>query len=660
MKSSSVFKLIKQQLKNLALLSIPLIPTTALADETVATVLPEVVVTGTLAPTLVKNLPATVQVIGTEEIERSGAKHLGDIFERLIPGYFLAQPGAFQSFGMRGFNSSKETGISISDHVLILIDGNKAGIGNPSFFVLGNVERIEIVRGPSSVVYGGSASGGVINLITKRGQGERSGSIGFSGGSFDAIAGDVSVQSGLVADSLGYALALQSSHRDNYKSGDNQDYENTAYHNVAVSAIGTARGDKTELSLIFNHNSAYNHGSPGGGTFLTPNDSVDNKNYYTNIEFKHRFKYDIDLLISAFHTQNNYTFHDATFAFDKSNYEGKNTGARTITSIPTWDFGTFSLGAEYNINTLEHDGITYAPDVEYGILGLFAEQKIEIGDLSIVAGLRYDHYSLETKETQGLVSISPATDSFSHLTWRIGAVYWLTDWLGLRASAGTSFVAPTADKLAGTYATAFGSYIGNPNLEPEKSWTAEAGFEIDYKPINFSFAYFYTDYDNRIGLTPLDPSNPWGPQTYDNFDSQEISGLEFLASANFNLPLGNKELNIIPYFNGEYFLNRKDENNETIVDLPRYNFVAGLGLGTEIFVPVWLDFNARFTGHQESSFPDEYYKSFVIYNAKLTVTPFKNFDVYLDVDNLSNEDYAYKIGYPMPGLSMVLGFDYKF
>ncbi|MFP4316606.1 MAG: TonB-dependent receptor plug domain-containing protein, partial [Desulfovibrionales bacterium] len=172
----------------LFLCCIPLVftfPAQAETEPELQDTLPELVVTATAEPVPSKDLPVHVQVITREEIVRIGAKSLNDVLIRNHPGYFYNVPG-ITSVGIRGFRSSGfGAGPDIKNRTLILIDGHRAGIGNISLIPVDNVERIEVVRGPGSVLYGASAIGGVINVITRKGEGPPRAVIGGEYGSFD-------------------------------------------------------------------------------------------------------------------------------------------------------------------------------------------------------------------------------------------------------------------------------------------------------------------------------------------------------------------------------------------------------------------------------------------------------------------------------------------
>ena len=123
----------------------------AAAEEPVVTRLPELVVTATAEPALTTEVPVHVQVISREEIELSGAETLDQVLVRKHPGFIFKIPG-LTNVGVRGFRTGITAGPDIKNRTLILIDGHRAGIGNISLIPMENIDRVEVVRGPGSVL----------------------------------------------------------------------------------------------------------------------------------------------------------------------------------------------------------------------------------------------------------------------------------------------------------------------------------------------------------------------------------------------------------------------------------------------------------------------------------------------------------------------------
>ena len=632
--------------------------------------LPEVVVTAAAEPAEVRKLPSTVQVITAETLERTGAETLSDVIERYVPGNGTVQPGAYSSVGMRGFRSYKSAGISLRDGVLLLIDGHRAGTGNPAAIPMGNVERVEIVRGPSSVLYGGSAMGGVVNVITKRGRGPVTGSVGASYGRFDRRAADASISGGAAGDRFGYAVGIQGAASSSYKDGDGDRYKNSGFHNAGAGASLTWRpSEDSSLSLVGAHQSIFDTGSPGGyyAFGLTPDDEVRNSFEYLALEYDTKFENDASLRGSLYSSRNRYDYSWPAGMWSgsgNSTYRGDVLGGRLVAGLPLWGFGRLSLGADAShMREKDYGSSVSQPNAAYDVLGLFAEHRADLGDVSTILGVRYDVYRERLRPTDGLASLHTDSRTFHHVSWNAGATWWMLDWLGIKASVATAFVPPTAKERAGDFMTggSWGTrYVGNRDLNPEKSITGEAGLEADFGQFKAGASYFYTKYSDRI-VTRLLPDYSY---TWMNSGEQRLAGfnvhLDWRDSAEIGLA---KPLEWLLYGNGEFFTERhsRDDVFRTALYVPQYSAVCGAGLG---YGMVWLDVNARFTGRQYqdnfTSYDITEMGAFTTWNARLTVRPAKGLSLYLDLSNLTNKKYAYTLDYPMPGRTLTAGFRYAF
>lgn len=126
----------------------------------------DLVVTATRIEERVIDVPVTTQVITAEQIELSGVTTVGDLIAKYVTGHYQKYNGLLSPVGLRGF-STEAHGDDVKGYVLILIDGHRIGTGNAAKINPDRIERIEVVKGPASALYG-SAMGGVVNLITKK------------------------------------------------------------------------------------------------------------------------------------------------------------------------------------------------------------------------------------------------------------------------------------------------------------------------------------------------------------------------------------------------------------------------------------------------------------------------------------------------------------
>lgn len=624
--------------------------------------LSEIVVTASAEAAPARQLPVSIQVIDEDTIEKSGAATLDKVLEKVLPGQLHKYPGNSVAVRLRGFRSNTSSGVDLGDQVLLLIDGHRAGTGNVALIPVGNVERVEVVRGPASALYGGSAMGGVINVITKRGAGDAHGKVGVKYGSNDYKAVEAEIVGGLNDDRFGYSFAGEFASALDYEDGRGSSYENTDYENVDVGATATYRPFKNHtLSAVGFRFAAYDNGSPGKMSSGGPKVArVSNTHDYLALEYDGKVFDDVSLKGSVFNAKHWYEYEGNSIYGERSIYETQTSGGRLQVGIPVWELGRLAVGGEYSHLEEEHradGGSVYSPNAEYDLYGIFAEHKVDWNDFTFLMGARYDHYCEELKKTHSL-DVKTGDENFSSVTWRGGVTWWALDWLSLRSAVGTAYTPPTAQQLAGKFTTGYGTYTGNPDLEAEKSLTYEVGLDLDKWDIAGGVTYFHTDYDQRIATITV---TPYVAYEYDNIDGQELAGFEGYLRYATDVQLGiNSPLTIAPHVNWEIMTTRSNtdsaKDGEIARFVPEYSATAGVDFTYDI---VTLAFNGRFTGEQTIG-ANKHLGSFSTYDSRLTVAPTENLSMHLAVDNITDKQYGYVDGYPMPGRTYTVGLEYAF
>ena len=131
----------------------------------------EIVVTPTKTKEKISDIPNHVEVITRDEIENYRETTGADIVGKRITGHYHNYGGLLKPIGLRGFQTETH-GDDIKGRVLILVDGHRIGTGNLAKISPDMVERIEVIKGPASALYDAAAMGGVINIITRKGEGK--------------------------------------------------------------------------------------------------------------------------------------------------------------------------------------------------------------------------------------------------------------------------------------------------------------------------------------------------------------------------------------------------------------------------------------------------------------------------------------------------------
>lgn len=515
------------------------LPHPALAQQTLRT-LPETVVTATGVPTDPARLAAGVTVIDRQTIDERGYQTLAEALAT-VPGLRIVQSGGSGQVAtvfLRGTNSN---------HVLVLRDGvpvndpsTPNGLFNFGDDIIDDVERIEIIRGPLAGIYGSSAIGGVINLITRRGAGAFNGAASAYGGTQNTVAGNVYAGGRFGAMDAMAAVGSVSTRGTNViapRFATSRGERDGQTVQAVTANAGAWLDEETRIGLVGrwrrNVFGFDNVGSLFGTVIDDPNANATNimgglHATANTALFGGRWRSGL----SFARLRENRTFRNLPDAFDPTGqtddnrYEGwrsdlRWTNAVALAGIPGVTAAFASFGAQYTRDEAKvrvRSATVFGPfdqDVDAstatagGYLGL---QGTVLDRLDLTASIRYD-----------------APEDFgSETTWRVGGVYRLPLPVPVRAFAayGTGFRTPTLFDRFGT--DGFG-FRGNPNLRPETSTSWEAGLATDLGAgplglVTLQATYFNTEIRDLIA-TAFAPV-----YTQVNVGRAEIQGVETLLT----------------------------------------------------------------------------------------------------------------------------------
>ena len=629
-------------------------------DTEIVSTMEEVVVTAGRVEEKKKEITSNVTIINEEEIKISSATDLGDLLAEKGVGHIQKYPGTSTAVGIRGFRTDA-TGVDLAGHVLILLNGRRAGTGNLAKIMTKNIERVEIIRGPASVQYGSSAMGGVVNVITKKGNGKPSFFLDGGLGSFDHEEGTIGF-SGKFKE-FDFSGSATRETMDDYDTAEGDDYGNTGYdekENASLN-LGFEFLPKNHIRLIYNYFDADKVGEP---YYLSQNDldnytdnSLESLDFIYNGETSDGF---LSWKARYFYGKDEYKWCDPDPAWPSS-YE-KDTDHQGMQ-------GQVSLHWKDSIITGGFDWVNYEIDSsstpeksEYDNPAYFVLAKTKLFDRIIInGGLRYDDYEVDMKEDGG-------KEDDDNLSSNFGVAYLITDYLKVRANYGEAFKMPTAEQLAGDYVT-YVSYLGNPDLDPEESETYECGLDLTYASANLSFTYFYTNFDDKIQVDIL----PSSVQTYKNIGGANIEGFEGEISFDISDFFG-WDFEIRPYGSIVYLAEYEDdETHEDLLYTEDIN--ASWGIIFSDMKGLSANLNFAYTGEKDI----EDYENYVwgepvkvIKEGGFTVANFTISKKILDFDkygavtlkgrilNLFDKDYEYIKGYPMPGRNFFIGMRYDY
>lgn len=579
--------------------------------------LEEVVVTAAKVEEAVEETTSDVIVIKAGEIKKMNIRFVSDVF-RDIPEINLVQnggSGGTATVFLRGADPK---------HSLVMIDGIKVkstttGSFDFSGLNVDDIERIEIVKGPQSTLYGSEAMGGVINIITRKGEGKPKLYSSFEAGSYGTYKPSVSISGG--SKQLDYRLTGSYYYTDGFSSA-KSGVEKDGYRDAAISGkFGLKPSEKVEFE--FSGKYYYDRTELDGFNYVK-RQAIDDTNYVQRgnhymLSGKGKFyiikNWEQILTLS--------TVKDALKAKDPdtagNNYE-ITTGMGTIDwqhNLYFSDVYVLTGGAEYRNERGRNEG-NFDDSVNNRALYLNNKLKLFSENLILNAGLRYDNH-----ETAG-----------SKTTYRVGALYDIKPIdLKIKGSHGTGFRAPSLNEL-------FYPFYGNLTLKPEESTAWDIGFEkgILKDRASVSLTYFEQRYKNLIQTD----SATWLAA---NIARSEIKGVETAAKLkvmdHVNLKAGYTYLNAKDMDTGQR-LSRRPED--------KYN------LGAEFFTKeMSLLASYTFVGKRYDSSVRRNLESYTLVNLSGDYKISKWLTVFARVDNLFNKQYEEAGSYKTPGFSIYGG-----
>ncbi|MGA1839403.1 MAG: TonB-dependent receptor plug domain-containing protein [bacterium] len=612
-------------------------------------ILPEVVITATRTQTLLKEVASSLSIITEEQIENA---QINTVFEALqgIPGLDTVRsggPGGNSTIKIRG----TETG-----HTLVLIDGIE--MNDPSLIdrhynfsdlSTNNIERIEVLRGPQSTLYGSDAIGGVINIITKKGEGPPQISCSYEAGSFESHNEQALLNGG--TELVNYSIGISRSYTDGISTTikENGNAEEDAYENLSASArVGLTPTENFDIDLFLRHIDTEGETD----TFGDLNNKNDDLNYLFDTE---QSSFKIQPRISLFDdiweqkmgfsfTKNrrhyfNDTDTDHPFDLMRNSYKSSLFKFNWQHDIRLHESSILTIGLlEYEEEKGKYnefsDGLwgPYSSTLDEQVtrtIGFFVQDQLKFIDKSFTTiGMRVDEHNRFGSE----------------VTYRITSAY-LFDWIGtkLKGTYGTGFKAPSIYQLFSEY--------GNENLNPEKSHGFDLGIVQNFanNKLILDATFFYIKSEDMIKFV-WNASN-WMESEYINISRARSKGLEFMLSLK---PMADFTLNA----NYTYTDCKDLSNDETLLQRARNRFKINFNYDFKEKVIANLDilymgrrFDKDYSTNKRFILGD-----YTLVNISASYSFTEIFQVFGRVENLFDEKYEEIKGYSTPGISIFAGF----
>jgi vitamin B12 transporter len=475
-------------------------------------VLKPVVVTATRFPVPVDIVASAVTVIGGVELRAQGVRSIAEAL-RQVPGVAVVETGSFggqTSLFLRGGES---------DYVKVLLDGvplNQPGGGlDLADLTTDNVDRIEVVRGPASVLYGSDAMTGVIQIFTRTGQGAPRVGAELRAGTYGTTEGAVEIGGG--------ARAVSYSARASRFGSDGLYPYNNQYRNAVVSArVRVAPDARTDASLSYRYgDKAYHVPTDFQGQPTDSNAVGTERGPALSLSLGRSLGARVDVRVLA-------TLREARLAFSNEPDSPGEMGAFHSHDYVRRASGGALVTWRLRDGSIVTAGVDYEDERQRGASDFdgFANPPVSVGRWNT------GYYAQTLLGTAGPVAVTLGTrvDDNSqfggHATFRAGATWRLDANTRFRATIGTGFKEPTFFE---NFASGF--VRGNPHLDPERSRSWEAGLEHTIPGARVSFAVTYFDQRFRdlieFTLTPPPPDSV----NYFNVEGASADGVEAVVSA---------------------------------------------------------------------------------------------------------------------------------
>ena len=615
--------------------------------------IPDTIVTGTRIPTAVDRVPAATTTITRTDIEEFGYRTLADALAT-VPGLRVVPqggPGTLTSGFMRGTNSR---------HVQVLIDGvtsndvsDPGGAFNFNSLLLAGVERIEVLRGPASSLYGSSAIGGVVNIVTRRAppgkQAEVFGS--FAGGTQSTLRGDAGV-TGTVGQ-FDYLFTAQTfstqgfdiipqrlqPHRpeaDGYRAG------------ATAARIGWNPLPDTRIEATLRWQQA----NFGIDRFLAndPNYSAEERRWSGQVRGETRLFgiWTTGVRVGVSNDRRRGVNLPDQFSASRANdlFRGDRTVVDWGNTVRLPALGGFAtdgaLGFGYNFS--HETASTAAGNAPFRSI-VNASQDNHAGFVNL------QYRVLERLDVSAGGRVDSTTGFGTTPTYRLGAVYALPE-VGarLRAAVGSGFAAPSLFQRFGIIGSGF---RGNPDLRPERSTSWEFGGDVDVagfgnpRLVTATATYFRTFFRDLITSNALFTTNI-------NVARANIEGVELGLTARLNPYVETRAAYTLTRAFDSTTDRRLLRRPENVLSLSgRITPLRGLTIAPEILL----------TGRSPDFVYDNLGRSSRVTNAKAGTTANitvsyqvgANVGVFLEGRNLGNSRYEPTSGYVVPGRSVLLG-----
>lgn len=586
----------------------------------------EIIVTATKTEQYQADVGSSSTVLTSEAIEKSGKTNVLDIL-RGVAGVSIIQSGGYGGTTEVFLRGAK------SGHTLVLIDGVE--VNDPmksdrsfdfAYLTTDNIARIEIIRGPQSTLYGSDAMAGVINIITKKGEGKQQWSSSFEGGSHNTFKESLGLSG--AGEKLNYSFSLSRIDSGGIsKAVDGQ--EKDGYDNITFShRLGCAVFDDANLDFSLRFTDA-KYDFDDGAYQDDPNavgwwrnimgkaelnqalsSMWDHKLYLSFSKTRRKFKDEADAVDPADRTHNWFKGDLAKLEWQHNIYP-----LDGVTSTCGWEYEEERGFGAGRATSDRFDRRTLTNKSYY-----FQNQFNRIDNLSIICGLRGDYHQLFHNET----------------TYKISSAYLISPTATrFKATWGTGFKTPSFYQL---YSVPY----GDKNLNPEKSRGIDLGFEQHFyeDKILLDLTYFYNSFKSMIEYD-------FETSSYKNIDNAQTKGFELTGSFK---PISAFTINS----NYTYTETKDNESGLKLRRRPKNQMSAGINWA--FLEKGSINLTTCYIGHRwDNSANTLKIKPYAKVDIYASYDLTRAFQIFCSIDNLFDKRYQQVRGYANAGRTFYAG-----
>jgi vitamin B12 transporter len=605
------------------------------AEETETTKMSDVLVTATRTPVDPATVGSSVSVVTSEEIT---ARSLTTVTEalRTVPGVTVVSQsggGSIASVFIRGHNSN-QTKVMLNG---VKLNSNAGGGYDFSNLVVDDIDRIEVVRGPQSALYGSDSVGGVINIITKTPEhgvhGSAEVAMGVEGYRRSAL--EVSAANDIGYVRAGYSYTTLDANSVALEENGNPEEDGWESHDFSFGAGATFLEDgKVDFSLNYLEDWSELDGFDFV-TFLPADDDNYEQDRQTLVLGLNISKPITDVYTQSFsfgYTRDEVVGTDEDNAANDYDIESKNFQFGAQADFFVGDSDTLTVGYDYERQSAESVG---SYDENLDINSVYVQNHWIINEIfSLTAGVRYDDHETFGDETTFRLAgtaVIPETETKFH------------------ASYGTGFKAPTLNDL---YWPVSAFTAGNPDLEAETSKSVDIGVTQPFMDGRFEVdvTYFHSSVDDLIQWAADPVTFVFTP---DNVSKADIDGIEVSARLQVT-----EDLDVSAQYT--YTDAEDDATGDQLARRGRHNASGTISYDflddrANASVTV-MHVGTRYDDAANTTELDPYTR--VDFAARYDVT--ENLRVFLRVENLFDEDYVETDGYDINGCYWYAGLRCSF